>query len=97
MNQPIDKQYLQKFISAVLTVNFNFSIINLNSLPILIKPGVEHLTKTNLLKINFRNDLSSDVCINYIKLMTLIQTCKENKNVQLMQFKRNCRTPIFNN
>ena len=45
-----------------LTVNFNFSILNLNSLPILIEPGVEQLTKTNL-EINFNNDLTTNVRI----------------------------------
>ena len=57
-------------------MNFNFSITNLNSLPILIKPEVEQLTETNFLKIKFRNDLSTDVRIYYIHLLAQITTTK---------------------
>ena len=34
---------------------------------------------------------------NDFELMTSLQTCKENKNAQLLQLKHNCRMPIFNN
>ena len=51
-----------------LTVSFNFSIKNL----ILIEPWVEQFTETNLLKINLRNDLTTDVLIYYSYLLARI-------------------------
>ena len=40
--------------------------------------------------------LESLLTQNDFELMTSLQTCTENKTVQLLQLKHYCRTPIFN-
>ena len=69
-------------------MNINFSVVNLNRLPILIKPGVKQLRKTNLVK-NFNSDLATNFHIYYIYLNARItayskrfQTDDVTSNVQ---------------